>query len=400
MNLDKEEHTLRSADGGRIVVVGAGPAGLSTARAYRAAGGKGPVTLVGSEPRLPYERPPLTKDFLRGETRLEELTIEQRDWFGAQEIELQLGQRVTAIDATHGVVTLADAQRLDADAIVLATGSEPVVPDLPGADHPRVMTMREIPDSEAIAERSAEGRVLVIGSGFIGCEVAASLALKGVETIVISQERLPQVARLGIDAGKKIAGWLSSLGVQFVGDAVVGAVHDGRVVELEDGRRFAGSAVVVGAGAEPRGELAAEAGLAMHEGAVVVDHSMRTSSSACPVYAVGDIAYAFNPAAGRHLRVEHWGDALAHGVVAGQALAGANGAWEQVPGFWSTIGTQALKYAAWGDGHEAERLFDYPDGAFTIWYLRAGKTVGVLTHERDGDYELGLSLIAEGGSPP
>jgi 3-phenylpropionate/trans-cinnamate dioxygenase ferredoxin reductase subunit len=385
----------------RIVIVGGGPAGFATARSYRERGGGGEVTLVGDESRLPYERPPLSKEFLRGTREAAELTLERQEWFDDHEVELCLGVSATAADPRRGTVTVADGRELRADAIVFATGSAPIRLSVPGADHPDVQTFRTLEDSERLALRATPGqRVLVIGSGFIGCEIAGSLAMRGIAATLIAQEPLPHHERLGPQAAERIAGWLGDLDVELVGEAPVVAIHGGREVELEEGRRIEGGCVVLAAGARPRGNLAAEAGLAMHDGALVVDAALRASNGSSGVLAVGDVAYAYNTTARRHLRVEHWGDALAHGEVAGHTLATGAGQWDGVPGFWSTIGERTLKYAAWGDGHDACRLVEHADGAFTIWYQRDGTTVGVLTHERDEDYEQGRELIAKGEPPP
>lgn len=384
----------------RIVIVGAGPAGLSTARSYRNCEGTAEVTLVGAESFAPYERPPLTKELLRDELASSELSIEAEEWFEANDVKLLLGSRVSAIDPRRGTVTLEDHIRLPAETIVLATGSEPVRPPIPGMEHPNIHTIRALPDSEGvIAATAAAERVLVIGTGFIGCEIAASLAMRGLEVSLIGEEELPQQSRLGSQAAAQIARWLQELGVQLIGGTSVSSVEGGQSVELENGERIEGSLIVLGTGVRPRGELAQTAGLEMHEGAVVVDEAMRASGSHENVLAVGDIAYAFNTAAGRHLRVEHWGDALGQGEVAGQTLAGARTSWKSVPGFWSTIGTQTIKYAAWGDGFEKARLIADDDG-FTVWYERDGAAVGVLTHEHDEDYERGRELIGQTAPTP
>jgi NADPH-dependent 2,4-dienoyl-CoA reductase/sulfur reductase-like enzyme len=268
-----------------------------------------------------------------------------------------------------------------------------------------VLTFRRLSDSRRLALRTRPGRpVLVIGSGFIGCEIAGSLALRGVAVTLVTVEARPQQERLGREVGERIASWLGELGVDLRCEAEVAAIHGGCEVELSGGEGLVGDCVVLGAGVRPRGELAAEAGAAMRDGAVVVDESMRadasTPSGETALLAVGDVAFACNSAAGRHLRVEHWGDALGQGEVAGAVLAGAGGNWGAVPGFWTTIGRRTLKHAAWGDGHDDWRLSDHGGGAFTVSYLQGGALVGVLTHNRDGDYERGAEAIAAGAPPP
>jgi NADPH-dependent 2,4-dienoyl-CoA reductase/sulfur reductase-like enzyme len=381
----------------RIVIVGAGPAGLATARAYREHGGTAEVTMLGRETLIPYRRPPLTKEFLRGELDAAELPIESPDWFDQHDIHLRLGCEARAIDPNSGTVEV-DGGALEADAIVLATGSEPSRPDLPGLDDPRVQTMRERPDSERIATQSKLGtHTVVLGSGFIGCELAASLAARGARVTLIGKEGAPQEQRLGKDAAVRIAGWLTDLGVALKMGVEVSAVHNGRIVHLGGGGAVEAENVVLGTGVKPRSELAAHAGLTIVKGAILTDAQMRAHER---VLAVGDVAYAHNRCAGRRLRVEHWGDALGQGEIAGRVLAGQAAHWQDVPGFWSSIGQHTIKYAAWGDGYDSSRLDRHPDGAFTVWYARSGRLVGALTHERDEDYERARDLIAAAESPP
>ena len=175
--------------------------------------------MLGKETLIPYSRPPLTKEFLRGELDASELPIEEPSWFDEHDIQLRLGYEVTAIDPSTGAVH-ADGYALRADAIVLATGAEPSAPDLPGLDDPRVQTMRERPDSERIASQAKPGtHTIVLGTGFIGCELAASLAQRGAQVTLVGQEPAPQQQRLGAEAAERIARWLADLGV---------TLHDGR----------------------------------------------------------------------------------------------------------------------------------------------------------------------------
>jgi 3-phenylpropionate/trans-cinnamate dioxygenase ferredoxin reductase subunit len=385
----------------RIVIVGGGPAALATARSYRDRGGSGELTIVGEEPRLPYERPPLTKGFLRGEVEAGDLGIESADWFRDCRVEVRTGVAVSEIEPSERRVTVSDGSELAAEVIVIATGSEPTRPSLPGFDHPLVIAIRRVPDSVRVRELSESGAATVIGGGFIASEAAASLALRGVAVTTIDREALPQSGRIGEQAASRLAGWLDDLGVRRIASATVSSIEDGRRVRLEDGRTVEGAYTVLATGVKPRSELAERAGLPTHEGRIVVDDGMRVAAGGGRVFAVGDVALAENETAGRALRVEHWGDALGHGKVAGHVLAGEDAHWGAVPGFWSTIGERTVKYAGWGDGYDEARFRgDGDDGAFTVWYLRDGATVGVLTHEHDSDYKRGRELVAAGEPPP
>jgi NADPH-dependent 2,4-dienoyl-CoA reductase/sulfur reductase-like enzyme len=337
---------------------------------------------------------------MRGELAQDELALEQQRWFDDHDVCLRQGERIVAIDPGRGTVSVEGGELLEAASIVLATGSAPLRPPLPGLDHPSLLTMRTLSDSLAIAAcADSADVVIVIGTGFIGCEIAASLALRGASVKLIGEEELPQQERLGAEVGRRLAAWLAELGVELIGGTGVSAVHDARVVELQNGRRIEGSCVVLGLGANPCGGLAETAGLKSHDGAVVVDETLRSPGHDA-VLAVGDVAHALNVSAGRSLRVEHWGDALDHGELAGRTLAGAGGRWESVPGFWSTIGKQTLKYAAWGDGYDDSRFVAHPAGGFTAWYSRGGVAVGVLTHDCDEDYARGSELIRRGKPAP
>jgi 3-phenylpropionate/trans-cinnamate dioxygenase ferredoxin reductase component len=379
-----------------LLVVGGGPAGLSAARAYRAAGGRGRVGIVTDEHRMPYNRPPLTKELLRGESSEEELPIEDEAWLADQRVDLVSG-RAVALDTGSRTVALSGGRQLRYRSCVLATGAEPTRLPVPGADHPSVRVIRTLDHVRELTARLEAGdAVVVIGSGFIGCEIAASLRLRGHAVTLISDEEEPNVARLGIDAARRIRGWLEAEGVSVsLGTEVEEITTGDGALEVRAGEvRARGKIVVMAAGVAPRGELAAAAGFELAGGAVPVDGGMRTGRDG--VYAAGDVAFAENASAGRRLRVEHWGDALGQGEVAGRSAAGIAAQWDAVPGFWSTIGKRTLKYAAWGDGFDRSRLEEHADGAFTAWYGRDGTIVGVLAHEADEDYELGRSLIAEG----
>jgi 3-phenylpropionate/trans-cinnamate dioxygenase ferredoxin reductase component len=379
-----------------LLVLGGGPAGLSAARAYRAAGGPGAVGIVTDEHRMPYQRPQLTKELLRGESSEDELPMEEDAWLAENGVRLISGRAVT-LDPERRTASLSGGRELGYESCVLATGAEPTRLPVPGADHPAVRVIRTLDHvRELIARLSRGDPVVVVGSGFIGCEIAASLQLRGHQVTLISDEQEPNAARLDLEAAERIHGWLDAEGVQVKLGAEVDeiAFRDGSLEVAAGGTRARGRVVVMAVGVAPRGELAAAAGLELVGGAVPVDSGMRTAKAG--LYAAGDVALAQNEAAGRRLRVEHWGDALGQGEVAGRAAAGQPAHWDAVPGFWSTIGRHTLKYSAWGDGFDQSALEEHGGGAFTVWYRSGGKIVGVLAHEADDDYDRGSALIAKG----
>jgi len=385
-----------------IVIVGGGPAGLAAARAYREHGGSLAVTIVSSERRAPYQRPPLSKELLRGELAEHELALEQPGWYEQQRIELRTGATASALDPDARTVEIDGAGPLPYAACLLATGSEPARLPVPGADDPRIVTLRRLEDSRALIGHGE--RVAVIGTGFIGCEAAASFAARGARVTLLGEETLPQETRLGEEVGERLRGWLEGEGIELRLGAGVEAIEPapggGWLIRADEQQApVVADTVLQAAGAAPRMELARDAGLALRDGAVLADEGMRTSADG--VLVAGDLAFACNAAAGRRLRVEHWGEALGQGAVAGAGMAGTAERWKSAPGFWSTIAERTLKYVAWGDGYEHVRLDDHGGGAFTAWYSdRRGTCVGALCHDRDEDYERGRELIEAGEPAP
>ncbi len=381
-----------------LLVVGGGPAGLAAARSFREAGGDGPVGLITDERRIPYNRPPLSKDLLRGEIDEDELALEDDRWFADKHVGI-VGARAVALDVDRREVALSGGAKLRYGSCVLATGAEPSRLPVPGNDDPRVRVLRSLDDLRDLRrELDDEVRVAVVGSGFIGCEIAASLRTIGHPVALVSDEPAPNERRLGAEAGAQIARWLDELGVELQLGAEVAAIERaGSRIEIHaDAVRVTSDLVLMATGVTPRSELAALAGIELEDGAVPADAGMRTAAPG--VLAAGDVCQAKNEAAGRHLRVEHWGDALGQGGVAGRTAAGADAKWDDVPGFWSTIGGRTLKYAAWGDGYDEVRFEPGADGAFSAWYSRDSRLVGILSHELDEIYERGRELIARGAT--
>jgi NADPH-dependent 2,4-dienoyl-CoA reductase/sulfur reductase-like enzyme len=346
---------------------------------------------------MPYRRPPLTKDLLRGESTEEDLPLESESWLAEHDVSLISG-RAVALDADAHGVTLSGGRELKYRQLVLATGAEPTRLPVQGADDPAVRVLRTLDHLRELQHRLGRGEsAIVIGSGFIGCEIAASLRMRGHRVELVSDETAPNVARLGDEAAATLARWLAEQGVALHLGAAVERIERsaGKFDVVADGSRVSGDVVVMATGVAPRGELAAAtAGIELADGAIPVSTDMR--SARADVFAAGDVCRAQNVAAGRPLRVEHWGDALTQGEIAGATAAGKQAAWDQVPGFWSTIGSRTLKYAAWGDGFDQARLERHVGGGFTVWYAREGQVVGVLTHEADADYERGSELIKQG----
>ena len=376
-----------------LLVVGSGPAGVAAAVAYREAGGQGPVRIVTADEHLPYDRPPLSKDLLRGETHPDDIWLHPDGFYADRDIEIVRDAPVGALDPA-GTVTLDDGRRIGFTTCVLATGARPVRPPVPGTDRPTVHDLRSLTEALTLREAAAQATsAVVVGSGFIGCEAAASLARRGLRVTLLTTEERPQAARLGLEAAARIGGWLRADGVELLtGDGLGAVTADG--VRTEQRPRHPAERVLLATGVQPRVELAEDAGLRVERGRVRVDAAMRTSSAT--VLAAGDVALATNTAAGRPVAVEHWGDAVTMGEIAGRTAAGRPGEWAQAPGFWSSIGDRTLKYVAWGDGHDDVVFRAGPAGAFTCWYTRDGRVVGVLTHDADDDYERGRRFVEDG----
>jgi 3-phenylpropionate/trans-cinnamate dioxygenase ferredoxin reductase component len=302
------------------------------------------------------------------------------------------------LDPERRRVVLAGGRTLRYRHCLLATGAEPTRPAVPGVDDPGVRVLRSLDDLHALVARLPPASpVVVVGSGFLGCEVAVSLRRRGHPVSLISAESAPNCLRLGVEAGEVIARWLREEGVDLTLAVSLVAVerHDEELLVLTDDDHRRAPVVLLATGVAPRSELVRGHGLTGEDGAVPVDSSMRTAADG--LFAAGDVASADNPTAGRPLRVEHWGDAVTQGRIAGEVAAGGEASWRDVPGFWSTIGTRTLKYVAWGDGYDRCRMQRTPgEDAFSVWYGRCGRYVGVLAHDRDDDLERGRELIVQG----
>lgn len=382
-----------------LLVIGSGPGGVSAAAAYVEAGGPGPVCLVSADVDSPYQRPPLSKAVLAGE-EAPEVTPILEDEHALDGVDVRLRTTVAHLDLRARQLTTEDGDVLGYHRLVVATGSEPA--PLPGVDpSAEVFLLRSLAHGRRLADAARRaGSAVVVGSGFIGCEAAASLASRGVATTLVTPETAPQATRLGEWAGGQIATWLREAGVELRTGVQVESVSPPRRVQLDDGSSLEPDLVLAAVGVEHARAFLEASGLRLEEGRLAVDDELLTSDP--HVWAAGDVALGHHGVAQRTLSVEHWGDALSMGELAGRnaACAGPDGSgeaaqWSDPPGFWSEIGGHTLKYSAWGDGHETVQVVEHGEGAFTVWYADAAdELVGVLTHDRDADYERGGELLS------
>jgi 3-phenylpropionate/trans-cinnamate dioxygenase ferredoxin reductase subunit len=375
-----------------LIVIGSGPGGVSAADAFRQHDRYLPVRILTADPELPYARPPLSKDYLRGDT--DDVWLHPAQWYLERSIDLHLATEVVAIDpAAHTVTT--DGGTYSYTALVLACGAVPTPLPVPGGHH--ALQLRSLGDAARLRKAAGDAAsAVVVGAGFIGCEVAASLALNGLAVTLVAPEPVPQEKRLGAAAGRRLQALVELAGVRYVGGVSVRELTEG-AVRLENGVSIDCDLIVAATGVTPRIDLAEPAGLSIQDSRVIVGADMRTSAP--DVYAVGDLALAFNTRVGRRIAVEHWQDADDQGAIAGAQAAGQPLTWQGVPGFWTTIGDATLKHHAWGDGYEHDRLLDRAQG-FTVWYESRGAAVGVLTHNADADYDTGETLIAKARPAP
>jgi 3-phenylpropionate/trans-cinnamate dioxygenase ferredoxin reductase component len=332
-----------------FVIVGASLAGAKAAETLREEGFDGRVVLVGAESHRPYERPPLSKGYLQGEAERDSVYVHGEGFYAEQEIELMRGREVTAIDPAARTATLSDGESLGWDRLLLATGAEPRTLPIPGADLEGVHLLRTLDDSDRLREMiAAGGRLLVIGAGWIGSEVAASARTGGMEVTIVERQSVPLQSVLGAEVGGMYAAVHRDHGVELLADAGVDAIEgDGRAerVRLAGGRTIDCAAVVVGVGAAPRTALAEAAGLAVENG-VLVD---ATLSAGGDVFAAGDVANAEHPFFGRRVRVEHWANALNQGPAAARAMLGRTEPYERLPYFFSDQYDVGMEYSGLAD---------------------------------------------------
>jgi 3-phenylpropionate/trans-cinnamate dioxygenase ferredoxin reductase component len=329
-----------------FVIVGASLAGAKAAETLRAEGFDGRLVLIGSEHERPYERPPLSKEYLRGEAGRDKVYVHDEGFYADQGIELRLGRTAVSIDPPAGEVALDDGERLRYDRLLLATGAEPRRLDVPGGDLDGVLYLRSVGDSDSLRARlDRGGRVVVVGAGWIGAEVAASARQRGLEVTVLDPLAVPLERVLGPEVGAVYRDIHTDHGVRMLLQTGVEAFEGETAVErvrASDGQALDCDFVVVGVGVRPRSDLAAQAGIAVDDG-ILVDDNLETSVPG--VFAAGDVAGAWHPFYRERIRVEHWANALNQGPAAARNMLGRSATYDRLPYFFSDQYDVGMEYS-------------------------------------------------------
>ena len=360
-----------------FVIVGASLAGAKAAETLRAEGFDGRVVLIGEEAERPYERPMLSKEYLRGEKPAAKLYVHDEGFYADNGIELMTGTRVQSLDPGAHEITLAGGARMSYSRLLLSTGAAPRRLPLPGADLPGVAYLRAMGESDALrAAITAASRVVVIGAGWIGSEVAASARHLGAEVAIVAPEAVPLVRVLGPEVGGIYRDLHAGHGVDLhLSTQIEAIVGDGAAsgVRTTDGVVIEGDLVVVGVGVTPRVELAKLAGLTVENG-IVVDEFLATSVP--DVFAAGDVAATWNTRYNKRIRMEHWANALNQGPVAARNMLGQHTAYEKLPYFYSDQYDLGMEYNGYAD--DWDRVVVRGDRAgreFLAFWLKDGRVL-------------------------
>src|SRR4051794_11922526 len=360
-----------------FVVVGAGLAGAKAVETLREEGFDGRLVLVGDEPDRPYERPPLSKDYLRGDAARATIYVHTEDFYAQHDVELRLGRRAVELDVRERRLVLDDGEWVTYDRLLLATGAEPRRLAIPGAQRDGVLYLRSVADCDVLRERLDHGgAMVVVGAGWIGCEVAASARARGLDVTIVAPEAVPLERVLGPELGAVYRDVHLDHGVQMRLGAGLEAFEGADAVERV--RTSAGDAidcdfVVVGIGVQPRSAIAAHAGIATGDG-ILVDEHLRTDAP--DVFAAGDVASVLHPFYRERIRVEHWDSAREQGPVAARNMLGRELLYERLPYFFSDQYEIGMEYT--GHARTSDRLIVRGDPAtreFIAFWLRGDRVV-------------------------
>ena len=370
-----------------VVIIGGSLAGASAAIAIREQSIDANVTLLGAEAGLPYERPPLSKGYLRGAVAFEKLLVRSAQFYAAQSINLMLGSRVTGIDASRRIVHVAGGARVPYDSLLIASGVRNRRPQIPGIDLEGVHSLRDVGDADRLRAEMRPGRnAVVAGMGFIGSEVAASLRHEGLEVTAIDPGTAPLARILGEAVGATLAALHESYGVRTIfGDSVAAIEGHGRVeaVTTQAGLRIPCEIVVMGIGVEPAVDFLEGSDVRVDNG-VVVDEYCATNVAG--IYAAGDVANHYHPVFGRHIRVEHWQNAMRQGAAAAPNMLGELVPYDEIPWFWSDQYDANIQYAGHHTSFEELVIRGRLDGAsYAAFYMNRGVICAVagLNNARD-----------------
>jgi 3-phenylpropionate/trans-cinnamate dioxygenase ferredoxin reductase component len=344
-----------------FVIIGGGLAGAKAAEGLRRQGYDGDLVLIANEQLLPYERPPLSKSYLTGASPFEDAIVHRESWYADNEVDLRLGARATALHPDEHIVEIG-GDELRYDKVVLATGSTPR--HLPGDD--ALLHLRRRADSDAIRARFGQGRMVIVGGGWIGLEVASAARQAGTEVTVVEVAALPLLAALGPEMAHVFAELHRDHGVDLRTGVSVDELRPDRVL-LADGASIEAASVLIAIGARPDTDLAETAGLAVENG-VLVDASLRTSDP--DIYAIGDIANAEHPFLGRRVRVEHWANALNQPATAAAAMLGQPASYDALPYFYTDQYDLGMEFVGLPDGYaEVVIRGDRPGREFVAFWL-------------------------------
>ena len=360
-----------------FVIVGASLAGAKAAETLRTEGFDGRVVLIGEETERPYERPMLSKDYLRGDKPATKLYVHDEGFYADNDIELLTGTRVASLDLGAHEVTLQDGGRMPYSRLLLTTGATPRRLPLPGTDLPGVRYLRQMADSDALrAAITSAGRVVVIGAGWIGSEVAASARQLGAEVAIVAPDAVPLERVLGPELGGVYRNLHSEHGIDLHLSTQIEAIvgnDAAQGVRTTDGLVIEGDLVVVGVGVSPRDELARDAGLTLENG-IAVDEFLRTSAP--DVFAAGDVAATWNPMYNKRIRMEHWANALNQGETAARNMLGQHTAYAKLPYFYSDQYDLGMEYNGYAsDWDYVVTRGDVVGREFLAFWLKDGRVL-------------------------